>query len=188
MVDCIQEQNNDDLTNTALAAVRYGLSNRGLAAVINGFLMDIDRVSSVKTKLLDVGRPEKDGRERCRVTQSKAGTRYQQQRGAELQALYFDGRHDQTSTAEAATRQLRNTLLWWRNQEMNVTHFTPVSSKTIDQVNELINVATGYGDSVHVLCCDGAAVNTVRSGGICRLSELIQDKNGPLVCLPVILE
>ena len=52
MVDCIQEQNNDDLTNTALAAVRYGLSNRGLAAVINGFLMDIDRVSSVKTKLL----------------------------------------------------------------------------------------------------------------------------------------
>ena len=52
MVDCIQEQNNDNLTNTALAAVRHGLSNRGLAAVINGFQMDIDRVSSVKTKLL----------------------------------------------------------------------------------------------------------------------------------------
>ena len=78
--------------------------------------------------------------------------------------------------AEAATRQLRNTLLWWRNQEMNVTHFTPVSGKAIDQVNELVNVATGYGDSVRVLGCDGAAVNTGRSGGICRLFELIQEK------------
>ena len=111
------------------------------------------------------------------MRQSKAATRFQQHEGAELKALYFDGQHDQTSTAEAATRQLRNTLLWWRNQEMNVIHFTPISGKDIDHVNELINVATGYGDSVHVLCCDGAAVNTVRSGGICRLSELIQVKN-----------
>ena len=52
MLENIQESNNDDLTNTALAADRYGLSNRAVAAVINGLQMDIGRVSSGKTKLL----------------------------------------------------------------------------------------------------------------------------------------
>ena len=41
------ESNNDDLTNTALAADRHGLSNRAVAAVINAFQMDIGRVSIV---------------------------------------------------------------------------------------------------------------------------------------------
>ena len=46
-----------------------------------------------------------------------------------------------------------------------------------DQVTELINVASGYGDSVRVPGRDGAAVDTSRSsGGICRLFELIQGK------------
>ena len=67
MLENIQESNNDDLTNTALAADRYGLSNRAVAAVINSFQMDIGRVSSGKTKLLVD--PKKVWRKRCRVRQ-----------------------------------------------------------------------------------------------------------------------
>ena len=52
MLEDIQESPNDDLTNTALAVDRYGLSNHAVAAVINGFQMDIGGVSSGKTKLL----------------------------------------------------------------------------------------------------------------------------------------
>ena len=52
MSDCARESNTDDLTNTALAADRYGLSNRAVAAVINGFQMDIGRALQDKTQLL----------------------------------------------------------------------------------------------------------------------------------------
>ena len=45
-------ESNNDLTSTALAADGYGLSNRAVAAVINGFQIDIGRMSSGKTKLL----------------------------------------------------------------------------------------------------------------------------------------
>ena len=41
MSNYARESNNDDLTNTALAVDMYGLSNRAVAAVINGFRLDI---------------------------------------------------------------------------------------------------------------------------------------------------
>ncbi|MEM7284200.1 MAG: hypothetical protein AAF438_21555 [Pseudomonadota bacterium] len=44
--------NTDRLVNTALAADRYGFSNRGTAAVINGFQMDIGRISEENTALI----------------------------------------------------------------------------------------------------------------------------------------
>ena len=51
-----------------------------------------------------------------------------------------------------------------------------MSGRAIDQVTKVINVASGYGDSVRVLGCNGAAVNTGRSGGVFRLLKLIQGK------------
>ena len=169
------ESNNDDLTNTALAADRHGLSNRAVAAVINAFQMDIGRVSSGKTKLLVD--PKKVWRERCRMRQSAMASRDQQHRDEELRALYFDGRHDQTSTGRGGDKTAEeHVAVMAEPGSQYVTHFTPVSGRAIDQVTELINVASGYGDSVRVQGCDGAAVNTGRSGGICRLFELIQGK------------
>ena len=47
-----------------------------------------------------------------------------------------------------------------------LTHFTPVSGKAINEVNELISIANCYGNNVSVLGCDGAAVNTGRSGSV----------------------
>ena len=171
----VQEANDDDLTNTALAADRYGLSNRAVAAIINGFQIDIGRVASGKTKLLVD--PKKVWRERCRMRQSAVATRDQQHRDVGLKALYFDGRHDQTSTGRGGdTTAEEHVAVVAEPGNEYLTHFTPISGKAIDQTNELINVTAGYGDSVRVLGCDGAAVNTGRSGGICRLFELIQEK------------
>ena len=46
------ESIHDTLFHTALAADRYGILNRALAAVLNAFQVDIGRVSSGKTGLL----------------------------------------------------------------------------------------------------------------------------------------
>ena len=78
MLEDVQGSTNDDLTNTALAADRYGLSHHAVAAVINGFQMDIGCVSSDKTKLLVDSK--KVWRERCRMRQSAMATRDQQHR------------------------------------------------------------------------------------------------------------
>lgn len=51
-------------------------------------------------------------------------------------------------------------------ESVYVTHFTPVLGKAVDQ----ISVAIGYGDSVCVLGCNGAADNTGKSGGIAGYS------------------
>ena len=47
-----------------------------------------------------------------------------------------------------------------------LAHFTPVSGKAINEVKELISIANCYGNNVFVLGCDGAAVNTGRSGSV----------------------
>ena len=45
-------ESGDTLTNTALAADRFGLSNRSVAAIVNAFQLDIGRASREKPKLL----------------------------------------------------------------------------------------------------------------------------------------
>ena len=111
------------------------------------------------------------------MRQSTVATRDQQHRDAEMMTLYFDGRHDQTSTGRGGdTAAEEHVAVVAEPGNEYLTHFTPISGKAIGQSNELINVSTGYGDSVRVLGCAGAAVNTGRSGGVCRLFELIQEK------------
>ena len=64
------DRNTDTLTNTALAADRYGLSNRAVAAVLNAFQQDIGRISSHETAL--VMDPMKVWRERKSVRQKSS--------------------------------------------------------------------------------------------------------------------
>ena len=143
--------------------------------------MDIGRVARGKTKLLVD--PKKVWRERCRMRQSAVATRDQQHSNAEMMALYFDGRHDQTSTGRGGdTAADEHVAVVAEPGNEYLTHFMPISDKAIGQTNKLINDSTGYGDSVRALRCDGAAVNTGRSGGICRLSELIQETVHWFVC------
>ena len=63
-----------------------------------------------------------------------------------------------------------------RGMHTRITHFTPVSENTSDQVNELVSVASCYGNNVSVLGCNGAAVNTGPSSELCRLFELIKER------------
>ena len=105
------------------------------------------------------------------MRQSTVAARDQQHSDAELKAMYFDGRHDQTSTGRGGdTAAEEHVAKVAEPGNEYLSNFTPISGKAIDQTNELINVATLANG------CDGAAVNTGRSGGICRLLELIQEK------------
>ena len=71
------DRNQDDLTFTALAADRYGVSNRAVAGVINAFQMDIGRLSSDdKSKIVD---PKKVWRARQAVRQESAKQRWRLQ-------------------------------------------------------------------------------------------------------------
>lgn len=169
------DRNTDTLTNTALAADRYGLSNRAVAAVLNAFQQDIGRISSHETAL--VMDPMKVWRERKSVRQKSAQARDERNSGGELKALYFDGRHDQTRAERGADTETEEHIVVVAEPGSEyVTHFTPVSGKAYDQVNELVSVATAHGGNISVLGCDGAAVNTGTAGGVCRLFELIQER------------
>ena len=87
--------------------------------------------------------------------------RHEQRRGTELKALYFDGRHDQTSSGrDGDTEAEEHAAVVAEPENDYLTHFTSVFGKVTDQVNELINVATGYRDAVRVLGSDCTAVNT----------------------------
>ena len=64
------------------------------------------------------------------------------------------------------------------------SHFTPLFGKAINQVNELISIATGYGCEFFVLGCDGTADNTGKLDRVIRLFGLTRRKASTLVCLP----
>ena len=169
------EENNDVLSHTALAADRYRQSNRAVAAVVNGFQKDIGRLSSSNT--IHAVDQKKIWRERCRMRHASAEQRDEQHRRGGVKALYFDGRHDQTlETHGSSVRAEEHIAIVAEPGSEYISHFTPISGRAIDQFNELVSIATGYGDPICVLGCDGAAVNTGRSGGVCRLFELIQGK------------
>ena len=63
------------------------------------------------------------------------------------------------------------------------SHFTPVFGKAINQVKELISIATGYGGNFCVLGCDGTADNTGMLDRVIRNFGLTRRKASTLVCL-----
>ena len=63
------------------------------------------------------------------------------------------------------------------------SHFTPLFGKAINQVNELISIATGYVGDFCVLGCDGTADNTGKLDRVIRLFGLTRRKASTLVCL-----
>ena len=54
-----------------------------------------------------------------------------------------------------------------------MTHFTPDSGRALDLLNELHSVSLQFDGDIRVLGCDGTAVNTGTTGGMCRLFELV---------------
>ena len=167
--------NFERLTNTALAADRFGLSNRAVAAIINGFQEDIGRITENNTSLtVD---PKKVWRERNRLRLESAEKR-EHDYGKDFRALYFDGRKDLTAMGQSTTTMEEHVAVVAEPGGQYIGHFTPETGRAMDQAKVLDSIANTSDADVSVLGCDGAAVNTGRCGGVCRLLELC--KNRPL--------
>lgn len=171
------EANTGPLTNTALAADRFGISNRAVSAILNAYQCDIGRISGAPEDSIQIIDPKKVWRERNRVRQDEATNRDDSLRKGELSALYFDGRKDKTYVERSSDVAMEEHVAVVAEPGGEyATHFTPQSSKAIDQVNDLISIVCEYDGDIKVLGCDGASVNTGTAGGICRLYELIENK------------
>ena len=78
--------------------------------------------------------------------------------------------------------QERGAHQYWRNPECD-SHFTAVFGNVMNQVNELISIATGYGGDFCVLGCDGSADNTGKLDRVVRNFGLTRRRASTLVCL-----
>ena len=110
-----------------------------------------------------------------------------------ITALYFDGRKDRTLT------QVEVNHRWYRESKFEehyvfvsepggryVTHFTPKSSKSADIANSILEVIKGSSleDSIAVIDCDSANVNTGCSSGVIRrLEEALKRPLQIFVCM-----
>lgn len=63
-------------------------------------------------------------------------------------------------------------------ENMYLDHFVPKSAKAVDVSSELFGLVASRNskESLKVLCCDGAAVNTGKNGGIIRRMEMLLDR------------
>lgn len=165
----VEERNFTSLRETALAADRYHVSNRAAAAIINAYLNDIGQKE--RSNIVDA---KKIWRARKSVRLEASHDNADEIHAAGLTSLYFDGRKDATCVEYTApTKVEEHVVVIAEPEERYVTHFTPLSGKAWDQVMELYPIAVEYGGNIKVLGCDGTAVNTGTSAGICRLFEII---------------
>ena len=165
------ERNLDSLTHAALAAERYGVSNRAAAAVINGFQMDVGLVT--KNDRVNIVDPKKIWRSRDSIRRETACEAATALAESGLHSLYFDGRKDRTRASSSVTEVEEHVVVLSEPGSVYLTHFTPSSGRALDLLNELYSVSLMFGGTVKVLGCDGTAVNTGVNGGVCRLFELV---------------
>ena len=179
-IESRSERSTDDLRNTALAADRYGVSDRATAAIVNGFQLDIGRIGEGNTQ--HVVDHKKVQRARHSAREREADSRKEQHSG--LTGLYFDGRKDTSfimvdNSAGSSSRTSRleeHIAVVAEPGSQYLTHFTPESGKAHAIYKELQSVVDEYGGDIVVIGADGTAVNTSRHGGVCRLFELLRDK------------
>ena len=93
-----------------------------------------------------------------------------------MTGLHFDGRKDSTYVTQgcAATAE-EHVVVIAKPGNRYITHFTPESGRALHLLNELHSVNLQFRGQVKVLRCDGTAVNTGTSGGVCRLFELVTE-------------
>ena len=169
------DRNNDTLRLTAMAADRYGVSNRAVAAIVNAFQMDVGRVTSEDESLLVAPKKIWRARNQARKELTKEAAEAVTESG--LTSLYFDGRKDKTcADYTSATETEEHVVVLSEPDSLYVSHFTPQSGSALDMFHELYSISLMFGGEVKVLGCDGTAVNTGVNGGVCRLFELISGK------------
>ena len=109
-------------------------------------------------------------KERLETARQNANDIYQ----SGLTSLYFDGRKDRTcSTSTTAHASEEHVVVIAEPGSRYVTHFSPESGRAYDLLSELHSLALHFDGDIRVLGCDGTAVNTGTTGGVCRLFELV---------------
>ena len=104
----------DELTHTAMAADRYGLSNRACAAVLNAYQIDIGRLKpGDNASAID---SMKVWRAREKVRRTSRSDKQTRVRTAGLTGLYSDGRKDLT-LGKALSKDRDSMSRWFRNLE-----------------------------------------------------------------------
>ena len=179
-IDSRNEVSTDSLRKTALAADRYGVSDRATAAIVNGFQLDIGRIGSGNTQF--VVDHKKVQRVRHAARESEADNRRAQQ--SSLTGLYFDGRKDTSfvmigseAGPSSRTSQIEEHIAVVAEPGgQYLTHFTPASGKAHDIFKELQSVVDEFGGDIVAIGADGTAVNTGKNGGVCRLFELFRGR------------
>lgn len=180
------EVNTDTLRHMALAADRYGVSNRAAAAIVNGFQIDIGRISSSDTRFIVDHKKVQRARVLARIREAEK--RKDKVCESELSGVYFDGRKDTSyvmigshldesgpSTRRIAQQEEHIAVVAEPGGEY-LTHFTPESGKAHVIFKKLHDVVEEFGGDIAVLGADGTAVNTGKNGGIFRLFELFEGR------------
>lgn len=148
------------------------MSCRDAAIIINAFQTDIGRITADdRTKVVD-GKKIWRARNATRTDAAMENDDKIHQLG--LTSLYFDGRKDRTCVDySSATEVEEHVVVLAEPGSSYITHFTPRSGRAADLLRELYAVTVQFGGTVKVLGCDGTAVNTGTSGGVCRLFEIV---------------
>lgn len=174
------------LTNTAIIADRYRLSNTVVAAIGNAVLMDYNVLNSDTTeKIID---PNKVGR--SRDIERVSAVKKQRENIPLLFGLYFDGRKDITLVNENGKRSVRkldHISLINMPGSIYIGHITVDTGDSFTIAEEIFNYLGKQGipmEDTSFVGCDGCNGNTGRQGGVIRLLE--EKLNRPLqwfICL-----
>ena len=168
----------DNLAKVAIVSVRYRVSSRATAAIVNAVLEDM-RILRDESKLDS----KKVMREKLRVGKINSLGRKMENVG--LFCVGFDGRKDQTKTREGTVQEEHYTIIKGPSSQY-VDHVTPDDRSARSIADEIANciVATNSLDTLQGVICDGITVNTGRVSGVIKRLELFLER--PLqwiVCL-----
>ena len=158
-------------------AERYGVPDTALAAVINGFMYDIGRISqSDRSHIID--------RNVIR-TQRKLYREENTPNITSLSGLYFDGKKDRTLQKDGTKRVAEHVTLINEPGNQYIMHTIPPNS-TGESVAASIIESLGSDEmaAIKVIGCDGTSGNTgIHKGVITRIESHLNRKLHWNVCI-----
>jgi hypothetical protein len=168
-------QNRIMFSNVARIADRMNVSDRAAAAIATATLADVGLVDKQhSTLVLD--------RSHLRRNRTKVRTNLQSQQEELLEALYFDGRKDQTLVQQYKNNKYYNSVisedhyvLLKEPESIYIGHISPSSGTAESISNEILECLQRSKISTDYLRCigsDGTVVNTGYRGGVIRLLEI----------------
>ena len=175
------QRNTKPIPTVALEAERFGVSNRGAAAIATAALIDYGVVSvSDKTNIID---PKKIWRAREHLRERLKKTAEENEE--EIVAVFFDGRRDSTLVKEKKNNK-------WYSRKIIEDHYVLVAEPGTSYLQHItVERGTGQGianglyeaiseigiaESLTAVGADSTPVNTGAKGGAIHLLELLLNR------------